>query len=125
MRRSDVIFAPPDDLGANISGKPHCIDKIAQFLRQRGHDAEPVDLHEPVDGHSTACNFATANASHFSPWRLKRTCAFASVPAPSSAITVPSPNLLWNTGWPILNPVSAARWLLANAANGLPASGSV
>ncbi|RAF91546.1 hypothetical protein DN562_31075, partial [Burkholderia multivorans] len=30
--------------------------------------------------HSTACSFATASASHFSPCRLNFTCAFASAP---------------------------------------------
>ncbi len=36
------------------------------------------------------------------PWREKLTCARASSPAPSTASTLPSPNLLWNTAMPLL-----------------------
>jgi len=43
---------------------------------------------------STGVSLATLNASHFTPWREKFTCARASAPAPSMDSTLPSPNLL-------------------------------
>ena len=46
-------------------------------------------------------SLATASASHLAPWRPKLTCARASSPWPSSVTITPSPNLLWNTLWPM------------------------
>ncbi len=62
---------------------------------------------------SIGWSLATDSASHFWPLRRKLTCARASVPAPSSAVIVPSPNFVWNTACPTLKPVSAARCLSA------------
>ena len=46
-------------------------------------------------------SLATDSASHLAPWRPKLTCARASSPWPSSVTITPSPNLLWNTLWPM------------------------
>jgi secreted PhoX family phosphatase len=51
-------------------------------------------------GDQIGVSLATLRASHFVPWRLKFTWARASSPAPSTASTLPSPNLLWNTARP-------------------------
>ena len=86
MRLADVILALAQRQRLYVTGCAHPGDQIAEFLRERRHD--------PKHRHSTGCSFATASASHFSPWRLKRTCARASPPEPSSAVTVPSPNFV-------------------------------
>jgi hypothetical protein len=47
-----------------------------------------------LDPAQIGVNFATDSANHFTPWRGKLTWARASLPVPSMACTLPSPNLL-------------------------------
>ena len=65
-------------------------------------------------------SLATDKASHLMPWRGKFTWARASSPCPSIDITLPSPNLVWNTFMPARSPCDGdfctGTWGLAKRA---------
>ena len=52
-------------------------------------------------GSYSAVSLAYSNASHFTPALRKFTCTRASAPLPSRLTITPSPNLVWNTAWPL------------------------
>ena len=68
--------------------------------------------HASAVSHSTTVSLAIARASHLVPWRPKLTWARASSPWPSTASTLPSPNLLWNTVMPALIPCEGSAFCL-------------
>ena len=74
---------------------------------------EPVEAGpqiSPARRSYTAVSLAYSNASHFTPALRKFTCTRASAPLPSRLTITPSPNLVWNTAWPLRQP-SCAEWL--------------
>src|SRR6478752_2115726 len=83
---------------------PVFVAAVAEHRRRRGA------AHAPGACQGTGVSLATDKASHLTPWRGKFTCARASSPLPSSAVTVPSPNLVWNTCIPERRPCEGAAF---------------